>query len=486
MSIDAIDRPSSVQRPSALDLYSQFLNAPAAQPQGPASGGSPGQQLMAMLVSSLMAAAQPQQGGGNPWPDTAAGPGSTAGPSGPMGPGTAGNNPQAGQLALINSILQLLQALLPLLQSLAQNGLQPTSAANQLANQFGGGSGGGGGFGSGAGAGGGGGGGGSPFGGMGGLGGPSMGPGAGGPGGSPVTAVPAAPPSPSLPSIPSMPSSPESDPFSSPGSSPPSTPSNSSAPSTPSSGPSSPSAPSTPASPAAPSAPSTPSAPPSPSSPSGSTPTSGAGKPTEIPPATGKVIVNEPIVVKAGQTFNGEGKLYQAGPSLGDGGQSETQKPVFILESGAKLENVQVAGGDGIHTRGDATLKNVWWKDVGEDAMTMKGPGHVQVIGGGAYAATDKIFQINAPGSLSIDGFTADGFGKAVRTNGGHDFPISIDIRNSVFRNGDEAVVRSDAKDAKINIGSDVVIENTPHKVLAPATADVQGVGAWDYKPYSG
>ena len=196
--------------------------------------------------------------------------------------------------------------------------------------------------------------------------------------------------------------------------------------------------------------------------------------------------MNEPIVVKAGQTFDGEGKLYQAGPSLGDGGQSETQKPVFILEPGAKLENVQVAGGDGIHTRGDAALKNVWWKDVGEDAMTMKGPGHVQVIGGGAYAATDKIFQINAPGSLSIDGFTADGFGKAVRTNGGHDFPISIDIRNSVFRNGDEAVVRSDAKDAKINIGSDVVIENTPHKVLAPATADVQGVGAWDYKPYSG
>ena len=452
MSIDAIDRPSSAQRPSALDLYSQFLNAPAAQPQGPASGGSPGQQLMAMLVSSLMAAAQPQQGGGNPWPDTAAGPGSTAGPSGPMGPGTAGNNPQAGQLALINSILQLLQALLPLLQSLAQNGLQPTSAANQLANQFGGGSGGSGGFGSGAG------GGGSPFGGMGGMGGPSMGPGAGGPGGSPFSSVPSAPPSPSLPSIPSMPSSPESDPFSSPGSSPPSTPS----------------------------APPSPSSPSAPSAPSGSAPTTGAGKPTEIPPATGKVIVNEPIVVKAGQTFNGEGKLYQAGPSLGDGGQSETQKPVFILESGAKLENVQVAGGDGIHTRGDATLKNVWWKDVGEDAMTMKGPGHVQVIGGGAYAATDKIFQINAPGSLSIDGFTADGFGKAVRTNGGHDFPISIDIRNSVFRNGDEAVVRSDAKDAKINIGSDVVIENTPHKVLAPATADVQGVGAWDHKPYSG
>ena len=198
--------------------------------------------------------------------------------------------------------------------------------------------------------------------------------------------------------------------------------------------------------------------------------------------------MNEPIVVKAGQTFNGEGKLYQAGPSLGDGGQSETQKPVFILEPGAKLENVQVAGGDGIHTRGDATLKDVWWKDVGEDAMTMKGPGNVKVIGGGAYAATDKIFQINAPGSLSIDGFTADGFGKAVRTNGGHDFPISIDIRNSVFRNGDEAVVRSDAKDAKINIVLNKSLEMSTGKAAAQAAhalfawlteAPAESVEAW-------
>ena len=90
-------------------------------------------------------------------------------------------------------------------------------------------------------------------------------------------------------------------------------------------------------------------------------------------------------------TFDGGGKVFQAGKALGDGGQSENQKPVFILEPGATLKNVQVAGGDGVHTRGDATLKDVWWKDVGEDAMTMKGPGNVKVSGGGAYQATDKL-----------------------------------------------------------------------------------------------
>ncbi len=221
-----------------------------------------------------------------------------------------------------------------------------------------------------------------------------------------------------------------------------------------------------------------PSAKPSPNSPVGSV------KPTEIPPAKGTVIVNEPIVVKAGVPFDGGGKLYQAGAKLGDGGQSENQKPVFILEPGATLQNVQVAGGDGVHTRGDATLKDVWWKDVGEDAMTMKGPGNVKVSGGGAYNASDKIFQINAGGSLSIEGFTADTFGKAVRTNGGKDFPISIDIKNSTFRNGDEAVVRTDATQAKVKL-ENVNVENVPNDVIAPPSASVEGAKSLIYKQFS-
>lgn len=212
----------------------------------------------------------------------------------------------------------------------------------------------------------------------------------------------------------------------------------------------------------------------------------GSVKPTEIPPAKGTVIVNEPIIVKAGETFDGGGKLYQAGAKLGDGGQSENQKPVFVLEPGATLKNVQVAGGDGVHTRGDATLKDVWWKDVGEDAMTMKGPGNVKVSGGGAYNASDKIFQINAGGSLSIDGFTADTFGKAVRTNGGKDFPISIDIKNSVFRNGDEAVVRTDASQAKVNL-ENVTVDNVPNDVLiSSASTEVTGAQSLGRKAYTG
>lgn len=207
-------------------------------------------------------------------------------------------------------------------------------------------------------------------------------------------------------------------------------------------------------------------------------------EPGEIPPATGTVIVDKPIVVKAGETFDGGGKLFKAGSAIGDGSQNENQKPVFVLEPGATLKNVQVDGGDGVHTRGDATLKDVWWKNVGEDAMTMKGPGNVKVIGGGAYDAADKVFQINAPGSLSIEGFTADTFGKAVRTNGGKEFPIDISIKDSTFRNGEEAIVRTDAKQARIQLDNVRHDGSVEHDVIAPPEAEVTGAASRGSKQF--
>jgi len=214
----------------------------------------------------------------------------------------------------------------------------------------------------------------------------------------------------------------------------------------------------------------------------GSTPSSQVDGP---PPMKGEKIVNETIVVKAGETFDGKGMHFKAGPALGDGGQGEDQKPVFVLEPGAKLKNVQLSGADGIHTKGDATLDNVWWRDVGEDAMTMKGEGNVTVNGGGAFNASDKVFQINAGGSLTLNNFTADTFGKGIRTNGGKDFPIDISVNNSTFRNGEEAVVRSDATQARIKLSGNT-IENTPYDVIAPKAAQVEGAHDRGWKTHSG
>lgn len=212
---------------------------------------------------------------------------------------------------------------------------------------------------------------------------------------------------------------------------------------------------------------------------------SGTRPSNRIPAAKGTVIVHEPIVVKAGQPFDGGGKLYKAGPELGDGGQSESQKPVFILEPGATLQNVQVEGADGVHAMGDAKLKNVWWRDVGEDAFTLKKPGHVTVEGGGALHASDKVFQINAQGSISISDFYAEDFGKLVRQNGGTEFPLTVRLNNVTAKDGEEALVRTDSPNAKIYLDN-VDPGNTKWDVLAPPGALVEGAVRPGYKPHKG
>lgn len=202
--------------------------------------------------------------------------------------------------------------------------------------------------------------------------------------------------------------------------------------------------------------------------------TTGASGPGKMPEPTGTVTVNETIVVKAGEVFDGGGKLYKAGSNLGDGSQKEGQKPIFQIEPGGTVKNLQYEGADGIHTMGDATIKDVWARDVGEDAMTMKKPGNVTWSGGGAFNANDKIFQLNAGGSFTLDNFTADGFGKAIRTNGGQQIDTDITIRNSDFKNGKEAIVRTDSTSASIAL-ENVSFSNVPNDVLAPDGTEVSG-----------
>jgi hypothetical protein len=131
-------------------------------------------------------------------------------------------------------------------------------------------------------------------------------------------------------------------------------------------------------------------------------------------------------------------KRYVAGSSLGDGSQSEGQKPLFMLANGATLQNVVIGnpGADGIHCAGSCTLKNVWWDDVGEDGLTLLGTSSsttVLVDGGGAQHASDKIFQFNGGGTLTIQNFCAYGFGKLARSCGNcsSEYTRHIVIQNS-------------------------------------------------------
>lgn len=136
------------------------------------------------------------------------------------------------------------------------------------------------------------------------------------------------------------------------------------------------------------------------------------------PTPTGEVRVTSTIAVNG--AFDGGLRRYYG---IGDGGQSESQDPMFDVADGGTVSNVVIGApaGDGIHCLGSCTLRNIWWEDVGEDAATFLGSSAsatMLVDGGGARSASDKVFQHNGSGTLTIRGFQVQDFGKLYRSCG--------------------------------------------------------------------
>ncbi|KAH6861100.1 hypothetical protein J4E91_007542 [Alternaria rosae] len=137
-----------------------------------------------------------------------------------------------------------------------------------------------------------------------------------------------------------------------------------------------------------------------------------------IPASKGSQTLKEPMEITG--TFDGGLKTYGRGVSCtgqAEGGDSDA---VFILKDGATLKNA-IIGEDqieGVHCEGSCTIENVWWAAVCEDALSLKKDGDATVIGGGATGAEDKVIQQNGAGTVTIDGFTVDTFGKLYRACG--------------------------------------------------------------------
>jgi hypothetical protein len=169
--------------------------------------------------------------------------------------------------------------------------------------------------------------------------------------------------------------------------------------------------------------------------------------PPGFPTPTGQVNVNGTISVPA-SGLDGGLRRYCC---IGDGSQEESQDPMFDLASGATLANVIIGApaGDGVHCNGPCTLRNVWWEDVGEDAATFRGSGDPQFLvdGGGARQASDKIFQHNGPGTVTIQNFQANNFGTFYRSCGNCSTQNQRDV---VIRN--VTLTRPGSRIAGINI----------------------------------
>jgi hypothetical protein len=167
----------------------------------------------------------------------------------------------------------------------------------------------------------------------------------------------------------------------------------------------------------------------------------GSPPPTTVPPPppppggwptpTGQSAVNGTVAVSG--VFDGGLRRYCC---IGDGSQEESQDPMFRLAAGATLQNVIIGApaGDGVHCEASCTLRNVWWEDVGEDAATFRGSGSPTFLvdGGGARGASDKVFQHNGAGTLTIQNFQATNFSTFYRSCGNCS---TQQRRNVVIRN---------------------------------------------------
>ena len=117
----------------------------------------------------------------------------------------------------------------------------------------------------------------------------------------------------------------------------------------------------------------------------------------------------------------GSGDFVKDCSASGTGAQGTTT-PLFQLANGATIMNVIVGnhGADGIHCAGTCTIKNVWFQNVCDDAVTAAegSSGTVTVDGGGMRGAHDKLFQDNSHGRFIIQNFYGEKLGKMYRACG--------------------------------------------------------------------
>ncbi|KAF4040977.1 Pectate lyase [Phytophthora infestans] len=168
-------------------------------------------------------------------------------------------------------------------------------------------------------------------------------------------------------------------------------------------------------------------------------PSSGGGKvPDGTWPASTRIIkFTEPRIIKAGEVFDGKMQTFDRSDVTCSEGEGQKDTAVFLVEAGGTLKNAIIGKNqkEGVHCDDhDCTIENVWWDDVCEDALSVKGgtaSSVTTVTNCGARSASDKVVQHNGQGTVNIDGFYAEEFGKHYRSCGTcGDVPRIVTIKN--------------------------------------------------------
>ncbi|KAI9176016.1 hypothetical protein H9P43_006380 [Blastocladiella emersonii ATCC 22665] len=144
----------------------------------------------------------------------------------------------------------------------------------------------------------------------------------------------------------------------------------------------------------------------------------------DMPKPTAFIKLDKTITVKSGEVFDGKGAQFDFRAPGACKGQKETSSGMlFQVLPGGTLKNAIIGPNqaEGVHCdQGGCTIQNVWWADVCEDALSIKGENKAgsRVIGGGATGAQDKVIQHNGKGHILVDGFQTLNVGKMYRSCG--------------------------------------------------------------------
>ncbi|EEY66569.1 polysaccharide lyase, putative [Phytophthora infestans T30-4] len=140
------------------------------------------------------------------------------------------------------------------------------------------------------------------------------------------------------------------------------------------------------------------------------------------PASTGIVRYKKPYTIKAGEVFDGKMQIFERSDITCSGGEGQKDTAVFLVEAGGTLKNAIIGKNqkEGVHCDyHDCTIENVWWDDVCEDALSIKGGSAssvTTVTNCGARYAEDKVVQHNGYGTVKIKGFFAQEFDKLYRS----------------------------------------------------------------------
>jgi hypothetical protein len=155
------------------------------------------------------------------------------------------------------------------------------------------------------------------------------------------------------------------------------------------------------------------------------------------PASTGTILYSKPYTIKAGEVFDGKMQTFERSDITCSEGEGQKDTAVFLVEAGGTLKNAIIGKNqkEGVHCDDhDCTIDNVWWDDVCEDALSIKGGSGssvTTVTNCGARYASDKVVQHNGYGTVKINGFFAQEFGKLYRSCGTcGDIPRTVTVEN--------------------------------------------------------